>query len=92
LKVAYGPGIEWLEYLCPRNGRTLPVDEKSIGLIHWQTQLVTLDIQAVSNSLEGKNRRFVPPGIVPCKEKALEFGKAFFVRDPDGRAMELTER
>ena len=38
---AIGPGIEFLEYLAPRDGRPYPADEKPNDLIHWQTRLLT---------------------------------------------------
>src|SRR4029450_1587167 len=43
LRAAAGPGIEFLEYLTPRDGRPAPADEKASDLIHWQTKLVTTD-------------------------------------------------
>ena len=33
-----GPGVEFLEYLAPLDGRPYPVDEKPNDLIHWQTK------------------------------------------------------
>lgn len=35
-----GPGIEFLEYLAPRDGRPFPVDEKVTDLVHWQTRVI----------------------------------------------------
>jgi catechol 2,3-dioxygenase-like lactoylglutathione lyase family enzyme len=33
-----GPGVEFLQYVAPLDGRPYPVDEKSNDLIHWQTK------------------------------------------------------
>jgi catechol 2,3-dioxygenase-like lactoylglutathione lyase family enzyme len=34
------PGIEFLEYLAPRDGRPAPSDKRANDLFHWQTTLV----------------------------------------------------
>ncbi|MCH7570682.1 MAG: VOC family protein, partial [Deltaproteobacteria bacterium] len=41
LRAVRGPAIEFLEYLTPRDGRPMPLDERSNDLVHWQTTLVT---------------------------------------------------
>ena len=38
-RASSGPGIELLEYLAPRDGRAIPVDEHSNDLVHRQTEL-----------------------------------------------------
>ena len=38
MRTAAGPGIEFLEYLTPRDGRPAPWDEKANELVHWQTR------------------------------------------------------
>src|SRR3954447_698346 len=40
LRTASGPGIEFLEYLAPRDGRPYPPEEKANDLIHWQTRFL----------------------------------------------------
>ncbi len=37
LRAPQGPGIEFLEYVVPRDGRSMPVDIRSNDLVHWQT-------------------------------------------------------
>ncbi|CAN5477911.1 hypothetical protein BH18VER1_BH18VER1_18600 [soil metagenome] len=37
LRAAAGPGIEFLEYLSPHDGRPRPLDAKPNDLMHWQT-------------------------------------------------------
>jgi hypothetical protein len=34
LRASAGPGIEFLEYLSPRDGRPIPSDEKANDMIH----------------------------------------------------------
>src|SRR4029079_10523949 len=40
LRAPAGPGIEFLEYLSPRDGRAFPADERANDLVHRQTRLV----------------------------------------------------
>ena len=40
LRAQAGPGIEFLEYLAPRDGRPYPADAKPNDLVHWQTKFV----------------------------------------------------
>src|SRR5436309_15274286 len=43
LRAAGGPGIEFLEYRAPRDGRLFPSDARANDLIHWQVRLATGD-------------------------------------------------
>jgi catechol 2,3-dioxygenase-like lactoylglutathione lyase family enzyme len=92
LRAGAGPGVELLEYLSPRDGRPIPLDVKANDLIHWQTQLIAQNVEAVSRSLAKGKYTEVSPGIVSIEEKGLGFKKAFLVSDPDGHVMELTEK
>jgi len=48
LRAAEGPGIEFLEYLAPRDGRPFPPDARANDLIHWQTTLLVPGLLAAS--------------------------------------------
>jgi catechol 2,3-dioxygenase-like lactoylglutathione lyase family enzyme len=48
LKGASGPGVEFLEYLAPRDGRPYPPEEKANDLIHWQTRLSRVGVEEVT--------------------------------------------
>ena len=39
LKAQSGPGVEFLEYLMPRDGRPTPLDSCANDLWHWQTAI-----------------------------------------------------
>jgi catechol 2,3-dioxygenase-like lactoylglutathione lyase family enzyme len=84
LRAADGPGIEFLEYLAPRNGRLFPADERANDLVHWQTRLVLGDGAPLEQLGRG------PPVTVPGNE--LGFRRALSVRDPDGHTLEIVER
>jgi catechol 2,3-dioxygenase-like lactoylglutathione lyase family enzyme len=79
-----GPGIEFLEYLAPRDGRPVPADARASDLFHWQTTLVV-------NTAELFAKRLLT-GVVSLNDKSLGFSKGFLARDPDGHVMALVER
>lgn len=92
LRAATGPGIEFLEYLAPGDGRPIPEDERANDLVHWQTTLVTDGADNASESLQAGKAEFVSPGVVEIPEGKLGFKQGFLVRDPDGHVMEIVER
>jgi catechol 2,3-dioxygenase-like lactoylglutathione lyase family enzyme len=87
-----GPGIEFLEYLAPRDGRPTPLDKKANDLAHWQTKLVTNDIELASMRLQAAKFAFISPGVVQLSEPVLGFKKGFLMRDPDAHAMQIIEK
>jgi catechol 2,3-dioxygenase-like lactoylglutathione lyase family enzyme len=85
-----GPGIEFLEYLAPRDGRPVPKDARPNDLAHWQTRLVVGSAASAERFLLGEKAFFVSSGVVSAKD--LGFNKGFLVRDPDGHVMQLIEK
>ena len=81
LRAADGPGIEFLEYLAPRNGRPFPADERANDLVHWQTRLVVDDPAGLEALRLGR------PIASPKRE--LGFTRGLTVRDPDGHSLEI---
>ena len=92
VRAASGLGIEFLEYLAPRDGRPYPADARASDLIHWQTQLVTSRADEAARSARANRIRFVSPGAVELPEGKLGFRKGLLLRDPDGHALRLIER
>jgi catechol 2,3-dioxygenase-like lactoylglutathione lyase family enzyme len=92
MRAASGPGIEFLEYLTPRDGRPIPLDEKANDLMHWQTRLLTTNAETASQQLHTGKYTLVSSGTVSLSEPMLGFTKAVLVRDPDGHVMQLTEK
>jgi len=86
-----GPGIEFLEYLAPRNGRAFPADERASDVVHWQTTLTVNNAEAAALNLRANRSTFVSPGLVELGRNDLGFTRALLVRDPDGHVMELIE-
>jgi len=89
--VGGGPGIEFLEYLAPRDGRPAPVDERASDLFHWQTTLFVHDVNKVADRLRASDFKFVSPGVVTVSDARLGFDKGLLVRDPDGHVMTLVQ-
>jgi catechol 2,3-dioxygenase-like lactoylglutathione lyase family enzyme len=100
LRSTSGPGIEFLEYLEPKDGRSLPVDAKPNDLTHWQTTLVVKDLNAIVKRLQlvggaspRENRStFISPAVVTIPGRILGFKQGILVRDPDGHPMRLVEK
>ena len=86
-----GPGIEFLEYLTPRDGRARPADIHANDIVHWQTMIVTDDVDSLANKLQNAHVRFVSLGIVIMQNKA-GFSKGALVSDPDGHDVLLIQK
>ena len=87
VRAASGPGIEFLEYLSPRDGRPYPADERSNDLIHWQTQFSVPSADRAAERLRESGQAFVSAGVVMLPDR-----KAVIIRDPDGHAVEFVEQ
>jgi len=92
LRAAAGPGVEFLEYLAPRDGRPYPPEEKANDLIHWQTKFLGSSAIQVAQILTKFRAPFVSTGVVEMPEAKAGFRKALIVRDPDGHAVQVVEQ
>jgi catechol 2,3-dioxygenase-like lactoylglutathione lyase family enzyme len=92
LRAQSGPGVEFLDYLTPRDGRPTPSDTRANDLWHWQTAMRVGRADAAAEKLMAGRVRFVSPGISTIPDRALGINKAFLVRDPDGHGVQLIER
>ena len=92
LRAQSGPGIEFLEYLTPRDGRPAPKDTRANDLWHWQTTLTTDNAANAAQKLHAAKRRVVSPSVAELPEKSLGFAKGFLARDPDGHGLKFVEK
>src|SRR6266568_2901421 len=92
LRASTGPGIEFLEYLTPRDGRPLPADARANDLFHWQTRLVAKDEKIAAQALNNGQSAFVSPGVVTIPQNSLGFMSGLLVRDPDGHALLVIQK
>jgi catechol 2,3-dioxygenase-like lactoylglutathione lyase family enzyme len=82
LRADSGPGVEFLEYLAPGDGRPYPSGEKANDLIHWQTKFLGTNAAQAELELRKARSVFVSTGIVQ---------QSIVVRDPDGHAIQVTQ-
>lgn len=92
LKAQSGPGVEFLDYLAPKDGRPAPVDSRANDLWHWQTAMGVGSADTAAQKIKSARGRAISPGVVMIPDRVLGFNKGFLVRDPDGHAMQLVER
>jgi catechol 2,3-dioxygenase-like lactoylglutathione lyase family enzyme len=92
LRAASGPGIEFLEYLTPRDGRTAPKDTHANDIWHWQTTIVTTNTALVAQKLGRSTGRMISPGVAQITERNFGFTKGFLARDPDGHGLQFVEK
>ena len=92
LRATSGPGIEFLEYLSPRDGRPAPKDTRANDLWHWQTTLMTANAAKTKQKLDRGMGRIISPGVAQLADKNFSFVKGFLARDPDGHGLQFVER
>lgn len=91
LKANSGPGIEFLEYLKPGDGRPMPADSRVNDLWHWHVTLGVSDIQNAAQALTSADTQFVSPGVVALPDTQLGFTQGLMIRDPNGHALRLVK-
>ena len=92
LRAAAGPGIEFLEYLAPTDGRPFPADERANDLVHWQTTILVPNAATAAAVVRRGRFRLVSPGPVTLSDTSLGFRRGLRVRDPDGHVVQLVEQ
>jgi catechol 2,3-dioxygenase-like lactoylglutathione lyase family enzyme len=91
LRASSGPGIEFLEYLTPRDGRPRPADVHANDIVHWQTMIATNDLDLLAKKLRDGHVRFISPGVVTMPKEKAGFSKGALVSDPDGHSILLIQ-
>ena len=91
LRAASGPGIEFLEYLAPRDGRPFPRDARPNDLIHWHTRLSGSSAEDAARTLRSFRSPFISSGLILLPDETAGSRKSLLVRDPDGHAVQIIE-
>jgi len=91
-KASNGPGVEFLEYLSPNDGRPYPQDARADDLIHWETVMVTADAEGMYRKLNDGGYRLVSTSVVVLPPGMDNYKKGFYVRDPDGHVVGIFEK
>jgi catechol 2,3-dioxygenase-like lactoylglutathione lyase family enzyme len=87
-----GPGIEFLEYLTPRDGRSRPADVRANDIVHWQTMIATDEFDLLAKKLQDAHVPFVSPSVVAMPKDKAGFSKGALVSDPDGHSVLLIQK
>jgi catechol 2,3-dioxygenase-like lactoylglutathione lyase family enzyme len=87
-----GLGIEFLEYLTPRDGRSRPADVRANDIVHWQTTIATDELDFLVKRLQDAHVPFVSPGVVGMPTDKAGFSKGALVSDPDGHSVLLIQK
>ena len=92
MRAGGGPGIEFLEYLTPRDGRSRPEDIHGNDVVHWQTMIATDDLDLLAKKLRDAHVQFVSSGVVAMPKDKAGFSKGAQVSDPDGHSVLLIQK
>ena len=92
MRATSGPGIEFLEYLTPQDGRPRPADIHANDIVHWQTMITTDNIDLLATKLGNAHVRFVSPGTIATPKDKAGFSKGALVSDPDGHNVLLIQK
>ena len=92
MRAASGPGIEFLEYLTPRDGRARPSDFHANDIVHWQTMIATDDLDLLAKKLRDAGVRFISTGVVVVPKGKAGFAKGALVSDPDRHSVLLVQK
>ncbi|BDM83296.1 VOC family protein [Acaryochloris marina] len=91
LKAPSGPGVEFLNYLTPADGRPVPVDSQADDLWHWATILQVQNIDQAAQRLLENGATLISPGIITLPSNNFGFRKGLLVKDPDGHVLRIVE-
>jgi catechol 2,3-dioxygenase-like lactoylglutathione lyase family enzyme len=90
LRAASGPGIEFLEYLAPRNGRQAAGIQPN-DLAHWETTVTTGDEDQALERFVKQRVLLVSPAVAVLGAP-LRFSRGLLVQDPDGHSVKVVQR
>jgi len=92
LRADVGPGVEFLEYLSPRDGRPISDDTRPNDLAHWHTTLVTRDAAAFTAASQSRGCAIPSSDAVAIDRPERGFVRVLMGHDPDGHALQLVQR
>jgi catechol 2,3-dioxygenase-like lactoylglutathione lyase family enzyme len=91
LRAEAGPGIEFLEYLSPSDGRSLPSGSRPNDLIAWRTRIRVADVDVADRVLQAEFS-LLSPGRIELDPSPSHYARGVSLRDPDGHVVQLVER
>lgn len=85
-----GPGLEFLQYVAPTDGRAWPDGLSPLAALNTRTVFEVADVDALLPMLEARKVQLVSPRAVSLLDTA--YRKALIVLDPDGHPVMLVQR
>src|SRR6516225_907595 len=79
MRASSGPGVEFLEYLTPRDGRPRPADIHANDIVHWQTMIAANDLNLLTKRLQDAGVPFVSPGVIAMPKDKAGFSQGALV-------------
>lgn len=92
LRGGMGPGVEFLQYLEPGNGKPIPPDTQANDLEHWEITVLVSDLERAAGAVESHGGRRISDQIAELSDSNLGYRRALLVADPDGHALRLVQR
>jgi catechol 2,3-dioxygenase-like lactoylglutathione lyase family enzyme len=89
LRASAGPGIEFLEYVTPRNGRRA-AGIQSNDLAHWETTVTTTNTHHAFEQLLAGRAPLISPALATFNDDR-RFRSALLVHDPDAHAVKVVQ-
>ena len=86
LRAAGGPGVELLEYLTPRGGRSIPADTRANDHWYWQINMRSAVAAKLETAARQARSTIVSGGLVTLPDATPGYDQALIVLDPDGHA------
>ncbi len=91
-KAPDGVGVEFLEYLNPKGGRSYPKDERADDLVHWETIMLTNDATSLYQKMKKQNVVIISKQVADIPLNQYGYKKGFYARDPDGHVVGIFEK
>ena len=91
LRAEHGPGIEFLEYLAPKDGRRRPDNSKPNDIFYWNTILVSSDFDSILSKLDRENVPYLSSKVISLSKDENDSTRAVLIADPDGHGILLKE-
>ena len=87
-----GIGVELLEYIAPRDGRTAPASASAADISHHETVLLVDNIAGINSCLGGAKIHPVSVKQISGNELLFRASQAELIQDPDGHPLLLLQR
>jgi catechol 2,3-dioxygenase-like lactoylglutathione lyase family enzyme len=87
-----GIGVEFLEYITPRDGRPAPTKASATDLAHHETVLLVDELATVNATLGEQKNHSISVKQFAASELLFHASQSELIRDPDGHQLLLLQR